>query len=1173
MSLKKICVLISALIVGILAINSTVCYALLGPYDYELNVTSTGDDSSEGTTISTSLNSGINILGSNIVYSISNISFIESKYTSVNVGGGATLNINNDLKIGHVVLGTPNTQWGNALINVYGVYGGDCSFVNINNGAILTLEANFGDGYGVNGLNASYGGKIIFDENTTLIINDTTGPDTGLIVSNPYLIYANGESDTEIRISNNSIINVTGTTVMLQAETGSQVSFGDNTKITAASSSPLINVIYGSRVTFGDNTEINISNIVDPFVFGNRYQIYLMSYMGSTIIEFGEKTRITYAIDFGRELAINEFGNLGDHYLFNIYGEDAKIVFADAPSNNNSKITMNAKYSTLISSASGNIRLGDNTVIEVVGAFSSGIRAVNGPIEPQNVISIGENVKIILSDPDGDTFGLGYIYDLSPNAVSYGIYSENSIVIVEDGLVVETEGIYRNGILYKRGSIDSFVAMGSLESYYRGSNTSIVFLGEVSIKTKENDSWGLILQNAVKVDNTVGGNDKPFTITTEGDRSHGLVISSFLKEKWSTSYTPNEIVLNNLVIEVSGDMSNALHIVTLNLEYLPGYNASVNVLIENVELSFKNMNAKAKGIEGLAIFGATGTRVEVNLVDSTLEGDIVSTGFVHVGYQSHGPMAFPGYNTINKEYNTSDIDLLLYASSWEGSRLDYSPYEDVRFQDLTTVSAMVPFSTPGGGYDIHDFRYTDASNHVNLYLSNGSSWIISKDSHVTTLAIKTQDSAVAFREHPTDPHEQFYSAYTTGMLIVETDGKFSMNVNMHSPLPLNDVSIGKGNHFSAGNTPYGGAFVIEVSSSSGKGGAYTLELIEILSGGAGANFSLLNTNADGHISLGAYKYELVSDNDGIVYTWSLQRAGVDDNPKPEIALAVLGFSEFAKAIDASLSDELLKHRNMIWVGTFYKLQNFESAIFADGLTQNMGGNFIGIDVAISDMVDVGQFFGLGIGHQSIETGSAADITSLTTGTYATIRWADLVANAYVRVATYSHDFSFLNSTGGEVNGLMNSWGGSVSAQALYKFRISDDLFIKAKGKATFTAVKEMSYDVGGLATVNLAESGLVTWLGAIIGFEKTNSYDKSYGCYLEAGWIHDTNPTASVIFDEGTSDEETETLTIGKDRLEVGLGLYASPLGISSINVEVKYAKGKGITEFIKLQAGASCYF
>ena len=1185
MSLKKLPILLISVLTVLFFASS--CYAFADPEDFFLEVTSSGDDSSLSFDI-VAPDSGILIAGTDVIYNISKIDSISSKYASIAVTDGAKLNITKSLTLTHtlfedsdpysppmLIVAAPENDINGGTIEINGT---------VDNMAIITLEAKFDEG--VLGIFA-FESSIIFGEYSKLIVTDTTGALNGSSVPG-IAIGALGE-DSLIRIGDNSEFTIGVNTTLLIADGGGTISFGDNTDILSTSNVSLMKIgsstgLYQdgiNNVVFGDYTTITSSISLDMPII----DIYSSSAHNALIdiamqrnfdppyntasLEFGKGTNITHTITFDTDISYDEYMNIDPHSIFYLAGGDASLILGNSTEDNISTITLNSKYASVVyAEAVNSVTIGDYTTINAMGASSSGIKMISGLLAYTSSLSIANNVEINISDPDYIPASATYMPEFPTDGIAYGIYAIDTQVEVMDNLIITTNGAYQNGIKYIRTSADLFIDTSDYHiDYYEGATTTAFFSGAVNIRTSGNDSSGLILQYAVNVNNTVNGNDRSFTISTEGDRSHGLLIASFLKDTKLLDNTSNEIILDNLVIEVAGEQSNALHIVTVNTDFLPG--STINpITVADMEFSFNNMNAKSTHPTGLAIFGATGTNISITLSDSTLFGDILSTDFTHLSKRTIVISTNDTTTTIGDSYSTDVVELHLISSSWEGSRADKSPYENMEFVEFSkTLTVMSSFNT----LITNKYQYGSESNDVDLTLLDNSSWIISKDSHVTNLYFLTDETSfVEFREHPTSPENDFYKAHTIETLHADISGTFIMNVNMYSPT-VDDTSIGLGNHFTAGNTT-GGIFNIIVASSSGKGGAYELELIEVTEDGNLADFILGNTDANNRISLGAYKYELVEKTNSTVYSWWLQRVGVDDDLKDEIGLAVLGFAEFAKSVDGSLSDELLKHRNHLWLSAYYKHQNFSSNIITGGLTQNMGGNFIGIDFSTSELFDIGQFFGLSVGRQSLLSGSYADITSLTTGIYVNLRLANLEANSYIRAATYRHDFNLVNSTGGNVKGMMLSWGYSASVQATYTFNFGT-LFLQPKAKATYTHVNERSYDVGGLSTLNLTEHGLVTWLGAKIGFDKINSYDKPYGYYVEAGWIHDTNPSSSIIFDEGQPEEDKVTVQFGKDRFEIGVGFYSSPLGVSSVNIDLKYAQGKGIIEYIKLQAGASCYF
>jgi len=282
---------------------------------------------------------------------------------------------------------------------------------------------------------------------------------------------------------------------------------------------------------------------------------------------------------------------------------------------------------------------------------------------------------------------------------------------------------------------------------------------------------------------------------------------------------------------------------------------------------------------------------------------------------------------------------------------------------------------------------------------------------------------------------------------------------------------------------------------------------------------------------------------------------------------MIGLFEFAKAIDATISDELLSAKKTVWAIAGYKRQNFRDLSTSDDINQNIFSIITGMDIASKDDWNFGAFIGLSIGNQNVDKVIVATTDSFTLGFNATYENNGLLASGYVRLANYLHSIEVVSDPS-LMKGRMNAFGFSASAQAIKNFYIADTgLFVAPKAKLSFTHIFGFEHDFDYLVVTGKPASALVIWAGGRIGYD-LEIRDIPVTPYVEAGFIYDTNPKITVLVD---GDEEE--LIISGTRYEIGFGFTILPSESSSFLFEYKFSSSKNLVEPVKVKISATTSF
>ena len=438
---------------------------------------------------------------------------------------------------------------------------------------------------------------------------------------------------------------------------------------------------------------------------------------------------------------------------------------------------------------------------------------------------------------------------------------------------------------------------------------------------------------------------------------------------------------------------------------------------------------------------------------------------------------------------------------------------------------------------------------VNLDLSGNGYWHVADDYKIDNITM-AGNGRILFDHDDLFP-STFYNAKVAS---ITGTGIFELNVDMSGSGSGDLLSI----------TDATGTYKLKlIDKTNGTGVADGLVVIEIANAPTGLNISLFDGSTQ---TLGGIQYALKSNAN--LTEWYLE---IFSGPNPDIVdgtnTSMIGLFEFAKAVDASISDELLSAKKTVWVFAGYKLQNFRDLPTNDELKQSIFSLVVGMDVAKKDNWNFGALLGLSIGNQDVDGLIISTTDSFTLGFTATYSNNGLVASGYVRLANYMHSIEVVTDPS-LMQGRMNTFGISASVQAIKNFYIADTgIFVAPKAKLSFTHIFGFEHDFDYFTVTGKPASALVAWAGGRIGYD-LSIRDIPVTPYVEAGFMYDTNPKITVFVD---GDEEE--MNISGIRYEVGLGFTIIPSEASSFTFEYKFASSKNLVEPIKIKISATTSF
>ena len=944
---------------------------------------------------------------------------------------------------------------------------------------------------------------------------------------------------------------------------------------------------YGINVYGTSSQNASISILAPTFTISNSVAGSSSSYIGATIIA-------KYA-NFTAE-GIFTLNNTGD-YLIGIRAEDASnFTFKDAV-----VLTSTGNYSPAINTnlvnANTILTFKDDLTIETTGIWSHGM-VLGNTANYKPIVTIDGDVSIttnsggasgIHTNGYGELIIKGNLDVVTLGDSAYGIYLHDasgtrplvnlSIEVMGD-LSITTSGDY-DFVAYSgsKGSYGIFVRAESFQTSegLRSFNVPklVVIHGDTTITTTGIEATAIELNNIEAVFGDTASNKT--TIKVSGYGSSGIAISESIVtfgevEVTSDSDAAYPVALNGIstivtfrgkttittnkdisailaqegssivfkdeaIIKTSGEYASGIFMLG-STGYYTGYNYKGKIIFEDkatIETSGDNSHGmniaylsdvefrgggsiKTSGVDAYALYIGSGYD-SVLLNDMLLEsasGIVIANNGYSFGVTVTGESKLHG--DVLNEYS-------LYLSKYGTVTLELS---DQSYWRGGSSNAL------GDGA-------------VNLYLSDSAYWDVVGDFRAD-LVDMADNSRILF-SHPTAG-----SYYTASIGELTGSGTLVLNADVSTTLGSFDkIVIGKAT----------GTFKLEIIDKTASGvDALTEELaiIEVTDISGSPIFSLVPSTG---VVLGGSLYKLEKNG----YVWQLVKSSVPEDIISGTNTSMIGLFELAKAIDASISDELLSTKKTVWVVAGYKRQNFRELQTNDTSKQNIFNLVTGMDVASKDDWNFGVFIGLTIGNQDVNDVIVSTTDAFTLGFNAVYEKNGLLASGFVRLASYLHRIEVIDDPD-LMKGRLTTFGISASVQATKEFRvIHPSVYIAPKAKLSYTQIFGFKHDFDLLTVTGKPAAALVAWVGARIGKDIVIR-DIPATVYGEAGFIYDTNPSITIFID----DEEKELKLDGK-HYEFGVGFSVDPSSLSSFTFEYKFSISKNLVEPVKIKISATTSF
>ena len=786
-------------------------------------------------------------------------------------------------------------------------------------------------------------------------------------------------------------------------------------------------------------------------------------------------------------------------------------------------ITGNASWGAHFNGNSGKSVFEKDLVISANGVNNVGVFKTNGAMVE------------VLGDLDITMLGSG----TTTNIAGLFITTNSSIPAGAKAFTVLGKTTIDSSGYYVQGAqiANSIVEFGEFSSTTRGdrayglyiTNTTAVF-GDTTVKTLGDGSVAVYLSGTPS---STGHTFGKLNVSTEGEN---LVLSPTQTVRPYAFYlalNANALVQDVATISTMGDGAHAL--------LLTAGTVGTGVVFE------KNADISTDGDDAYAL--VLYDRSTIKFLDG---GSIITTGADAI------PIVFAGVPTdvfFNSVTIGSADGLALVSLVGGNIVVDFSGSSELigSVYNQETGPSTGVFGTIQLNLDDTSFWRGGSENavgegSVDLVLDGSAYWDIADDYRVDSIKMLGSNNKILFSYLTPNTY------YTATIGEITGNATFVLNVDMSGATGQGDmIVIDKAT----------GTFLLDiVDKSAAAAVANDLDVITIADITGAPSVSLLNSTG---VMLGGSLYILKVDSAGT--TWSLVK---DSIPGPIITgtnTSLVGLFELAKAVDASISDELLSAKKTVWVVAGYKRQNFRGLPTNDDLKQNIFNLITGMDVASKDDWNFGVFIGLTVGNQDVNAVIVSTTDAFTLGANAIYEKDGLLASGYVRVASYLHRIEVINNPN-LMTGRMSTFGISASAQAMKSFYIAETgIFVAPKAKLSFTHVFGFNHDFNLLTVTGKSNSALVAWIGARVG---ADIFVKEIPVtpYVEAGFIFDTNQKITVTI--ANNEEEVE---LSGARYEFGAGVDMKTAAEANFTIEYKFSISKNLVEPVKIKISATTSF
>ena len=953
-----------------------------------------------------------------------------------------------------------------------------------------------------------------------LTVNDLNVPNYTLniiITGESNAFFTSGESVISgIHVRNNGLFKINGD---LKISIESSHGIGINIYgVTAANIDRIEGKKFLESASFNGAVDITIDDGLD--ITSTKNEKIGVLIVRNAIVNFHD----TLTINIKDNLGVA--GHTGSNHAYGISVQDSSNVFIRGKTT----ITVDGHYGTGIINSASHMVFDDDVDITAIGEYSRGI-----DIYPT-------------SNPSYTLFNSNLTVDLSADTTMTSPQSVHNAFVIRgasgtDGVLLEVKG-------HTKITVDSVGARGL--SFTSTKADSKVILNTVEITTKSNISKAMYIDGG---DITFGATK----IITEGDESDGVYITD------AVNYTGSH-VFGSLDITTQGTESRGMYIVNDSPITVLGEttikttgNTSNGITMLGGSARFEgnvNIETDGSGAHGIQFSHPSASSYSNFIPKVELNGATITT---------NEDNSYPIYFTIasmSADRESVFRDVILNASNGGNGRaivngrnnynlvLSFSGNSQINGQiyNIGSSSAGTTTLNLSGGSFLKGGTANPESEinaKTNIILTDDAYWVISGNYRLNNVDMESFNNRIFFPSENT-------ATYKATIEYLSGEGTFVMNANADDSDSSADLVVSK---------TANGTFKIDVNDKTPNHATLYADTIDlVIVSDISSIVPDISLNESLGVLLGHQFYTLDSSVLGDEKTWFLTKASLPEEIIIGTHGSLNGLFEFAKSIDATLSDNMFSTSRNIWGTTIYKEQNFRNIEEHANLNQTILGIIGGKCIDREGDLYIGAFTAIIWGKQDVNKLVIAKTASYHLGLNAIYDHNDFIASGYVRLSNYQHTPEVVGNDN-LYKGTMSLYGASASIQAIRNIRIGDSgFYITPKAKATFTHLFGSKYDFSLLTVESKGASSLILWAGGIAGINKVIK-DVPFNFYVEAGYIFDTNPKLQVLVNDVEKD-----LIISGHRFEIGCGLNVQSNDTTTVEFEYKYLRSEKLIEPIKLK-------
>ena len=425
----------------------------------------------------------------------------------------------------------------------------------------------------------------------------------------------------------------------------------------------------------------------------------------------------------------------------------------------------------------------------------------------------------------------------------------------------------------------------------------------------------------------------------------------------------------------------------------------------------------------------------------------------------------------------------------------------------------------------------DANSSVHLILKDNSKLIL--NSNVNFARVEMYDGTEIEFDNSNGYHVVKASTIINHSPV--SNGLIVMNVDLDKTSPKSDML----NVVNAS-----GELNIRLNRIGYTDGADIVALIQVQNPSDNYKITLID-GTDNYITLGTITYQLMTSKDGQI--WALVKNGLGGVNNKRVA-STIGVLEFAKALDASIADDIRGKNDRIWLNVGFGKQNIQGIEDIDGFNQSYTSVVLGSNFISTEKISIGAYVGFATQKQVLDLLNSTNTTTFAAGVSFKYSLNDLVVGANVGIRNYKSDIYVFESLEAKNLGI------SASLFATNNFYLTNNFYVAPFINAMMTKVFEEE-QVFPSSTLSIKQKGfVVAEIGTKIGAD-FNIGRMLAATYVEASYIYDQNAGYEVEID-GLAESP---VILSPSHFKVGIGVSVLISKSIKLSVAYKYVYSKNL--------------